>query len=165
DARTVLVTLGARLAETVTSNIGNAFAISYVTGTLLVGKTVPLNAMLVAAAIGIVVTPLFGALSDRVGRKPVYLAGALFVVVARFPFFLLQITKSDALICVALIGLYVLGNTLMFGAQATYFTELYGTNVRYTGLSLAFQGSALIGGLMPVTAAWLLRAAGGAPWL
>ncbi|HEY8451803.1 MAG TPA: hypothetical protein VIL54_06230, partial [Natronosporangium sp.] len=62
-------------------------------------------------------------------------------------------------------GLYVFGNTLMFAAQATYFTELYGTNVRYTGLSLAFQGSALIGGLMPVTAAWLLRAAGGAPWL
>ncbi|MQA04792.1 MAG: MFS transporter [Streptosporangiales bacterium] len=165
SARTVLVTLGARLAETVTSNLGNAFAISYISGTLLLGDTVPLNAMLVAAAIGIVVTPIFGAISDRVGRKPVYLAGALFVVVAGFPFFMLLNTKSTALICVALIGMYVFGNTLMFAAQATYFTELYGTNVRYTGLSLAFQGSALIGGLMPFTAAWLLKAGGGAPWL
>lgn len=165
DARTVFVTFGARLAETVTSNIGNAFAISYISGTLMLGQTVPLNAMLVAAAIGVVVTPLFGALSDRVGRRPVYLAGAGFVVVAAFPFFALLDTKSTALVCVALVGLYVFGNTLMFAPQATYFTELYGTNVRYTGLSLAFQGSALVGGLMPLTAAWLLRLAGGAPWL
>ncbi|HEX6443757.1 MAG TPA: MFS transporter [Streptosporangiales bacterium] len=165
QAGTVGLTFGARLAETVSSNIGNAFAISYISTSLLVAKSVPLNGMLVASALGIVATPLFGALSDRVGRRPVYLAGAAFVVLAAFPFFLLLNSRSTALILVALVAMYIFGPTLMFAGQATFFTEQYGTNVRYTGLSLAYQVSAVIGGLMPVTAAWLLHAAGGAPWL
>lgn len=163
--RVLGLAFGARISETVTSNIGNAFAISYVSTQLAMNKSVPLNAMLVASALGIVATPVFGALTDRYGRRPIYLAGAIFVVVAAFPFFALLNSKSDALIWVALILLYVFGNTLMFAGQSTFFTELFGSNVRYTGLSLAYQGSAVIGGLTPLIAAALLGALGGEPWL
>ncbi|HEY3681726.1 MAG TPA: MFS transporter [Streptosporangiaceae bacterium] len=158
-------TFGARIAETVSSNVGNAFAISYISTQLAVAKSVPLNGMLIASALGIVATPVFGALSDRYGRRPVYLAGAIFVVVAAFPFFLLLNSKSEALVWVALIAMYIFGPTLMFAGQSTFFTELFGANVRYTGLSLAYQGSAVIGGLTPLIAASLLSALDGRPWL
>lgn len=158
-------TFGARLAEAISSNVGNAFAISYVSTQLAVAKSVPLNGMLVASALGIVATPIFGALTDRYGRRPVYLAGAGFVIVAAFPFFALLDSKSEALIWVALIAMYVFGPTLMFAGQSTYFTELFGKNVRYTGLSLAYQGSAVVGGLTPLIAASLLTWANGRPWL
>ena len=158
-------TFGARLAESISSNVGNAFAISYVSTQLAVQKSVPLNGMLVASALGIVATPVFGALTDRYGRRPVYLAGAAFVVVAAFPFFALLDSKSEALIWLALIAMYIFGPTLMFAGQSTYFTELFGSNVRYTGLSLAYQGSAVVGGLTPLIAASLLTWAGGRPWL
>ncbi|MFV2178851.1 MFS transporter [Actinomadura sp. LOL_016] len=165
DPRTVAVTFGARIGEAVSSNIGNAFAISYVSTQLAIGESVPLNAMLVASALGMVATPLFGALTDRCGRRPVYLAGAAFVIAAAFPFFMMLNSRSEALIWIALIAMYVFGPTLMFAGQATYFTELFGKNVRYTGLSIAYQGSAVVGGLTPLIAAALLAAAGDAPWL
>ncbi|RLV77589.1 hypothetical protein D3C57_104430 [Streptomyces rapamycinicus NRRL 5491] len=165
NPRPVILTFGARIAEAVSSNIGNAFAISYVAGHLAVDRTVPLNAMLVASALGIVATPLFGALTDIVGRRPVYLAGAAFVVLSAYPFFLLLDTRSTALIWTAMIAMYIFGPTLMFAGQATFFTEMFGPNVRYTGLSVAYQGSAVLGGLTPLIAAALLTTAGDRPWL
>jgi MHS family shikimate/dehydroshikimate transporter-like MFS transporter len=165
DPRVVGLTFGARIAEAVSSNVGNAFAISYVSTQLAVAKSVPLNGMLVASALGIVATPIFGALTDRVGRRPVYLAGALFVAVAAFPFFMLLNSRSAALIWLALIAMYIFGPTLMFAGQSTYFTELFGSRVRYTGLSIAYQGSAVVGGLTPLVASSLLSAIGGRPWL
>lgn len=159
------LTFGARLAEAISSNIGNAFAISYVSTQLAVAKSVPLNGMLVASALGIVATPVFGALTDRFGRRPVYLAGAGFVIVAAFPFFAMLDSKSEALIWVALIAMYIFGPTLMFAGQSTYFAELFGSNVRYTGLSIAYQGSAVVGGLTPLIAASLLTWLDGRPWL
>ncbi|WP_255950229.1 MFS transporter [Streptomyces odontomachi] len=163
--RTLVLTFCARLAEAISSNIGNAFAISYVSTQLAVDKSVPLNGMLLASGLGIVATPVFGALTDRWGRRTLYLAGAVFVTLAAFPFFLLLNSRSEALIWTALTGMYIFGPTLMFAGQSTYFTELFGRNVRYTGLSLAYQGSAVVGGLTPLIAASLLSLAGGAPWL
>ncbi|GAA2415631.1 MFS transporter [Actinomadura vinacea] len=165
EPRTVAMTFGARIGEAVSSNIGNAFAISYVSTQLAVAKSVPLNGMLVASGLGILATPLFGALTDRYGRRPIYLAGAAFIVVTAYPFFMMLNSKSEPLIWLALIAMYIFGPTLMFAGQATYFTELFGSNVRYTGLSLAYQGSAVVGGLTPLIAAALLASAGDSPWL
>jgi MHS family shikimate/dehydroshikimate transporter-like MFS transporter len=165
DPRTVAMTFGARIGEAVSSNIGNAFAISYISGQLAVAKSVPLNGMLVASALGVATTPLFGALTDRYGRRPIYLTGAAFIIVSAFPFFMMLDSRSEPLIWLALIGMYVFGPTLMFAGQATYFTELFGSDVRYTGLSIAYQGSAVVGGLTPLIAATLLATAGDTPWL
>ncbi len=161
----VLLTLGARLAETCFSNIINAFGLAYVTTQLAVDRSVPLTAVLVASAVGMVACPLFGALSDRIGRRAVYVGGAAFLVAFAFPFFLMLGTRDATTITLAILLAYNLGPTAMFAVQATFFSELFGPTVRYTGLSIAYQVSAILGGFTPLVAAALLRTGGGAPWL
>ena len=149
--RNVLLALGARLAETMSSNIVNAFGLAYVTTQLRVDRSVPLT--------------VFGALSDRVGRRPVYVLGAGFMAAFAFPFFMLLGTKSALLIGLAIVIAYNFGPTMMFAVEATFFTDLFGAGVRYTGLSIAYQISAIVGGFTPLISAYLLRQASGTPWL
>ncbi|MDR3441009.1 MFS transporter [Telmatospirillum sp.] len=163
--RNLLLAFGARLAETVSSNIINAFGIVYVSLQLSMNRSVPLTGVLMAAAVGVIACPLFGALSDRVGRRAVYLGGAAFTALFAFPYFLLLGTKADEVIWLAIIVAYVFGPTAMFAVQATFFSELFGANVRYTGLSIAYQPSAIIGGFTPMIAAVLLKEESGVPWL
>ena len=87
------------------------------------------------------------------------------MAVFAFPFFMLLGTKSALLIGLAIVMAYNFGPTMMFAVEATFFTDLFGAGVRYTGLSIAYQISAIVGGLTPLISAYLLRQAGGAPWL
>ncbi|MGC3955835.1 MAG: MFS transporter [Propionicimonas sp.] len=162
--RNMFLAFGARLAETVSSNIVNAFGIAYLSTQLAMDRSIPLNGMLVASAIGIVACPLYGWISDRVGQKKVYLAGAAFAGLFAFPFFLLLNTQNSAVVWATLIIAYNLGPTLMFAVQPTLFTSMFGPRVRYTGLSFAYQFSSIVGGLTPLIAASLLAAFQGRPW-
>ncbi|MBA1728543.1 MFS transporter, partial [Escherichia coli] len=90
--------LGARLAESVSSNIINAFGIVYISSQLALSRDIPLTGMLIASAIGIFSCPLVGWLSDRIGQKSLYLSGAGFCVLFAFPFFLLLDSKSTLII-------------------------------------------------------------------
>ncbi|MDR2974760.1 MAG: MHS family MFS transporter [Propionibacteriaceae bacterium] len=162
--KNLLLAFGARLAETVSSNIVNAFAIAYLSTQLAMDRSVPLNGMLVASAIGIAACPLFGWISDKVGQKVVYIAGAGFICAFAYPFFLMLNTQDSAVVWVALILAYNLGPTLMFSVQPTMFASMFGPRVRYTGLSFAYQFSAILGGLTPLIASSLLAAWQGAPW-
>ena len=163
--KNIFLTLGARLGETASSNILNAFGISYITTQLGLSRSVALTGILIASGIGIFVVPILGALSDRIGRRPIYMAGTGFLVLFSFPFFLMLDSKVVIVIWLAIILGYVFGPTTMFSVQSVFFTELFGTRVRYSGLSIAYQLSAIVGGFMPLIAASLLVAAGGAPWL
>ncbi|KAA5612212.1 MHS family MFS transporter [Rhodovastum atsumiense] len=163
--RNIVLALGARLAETVSSNTVNAFGIAYVATQLGRGRDLPLTGMLIASAIGIVTCPLFGLLSDRVGQRKIYLAGAMATLLLIFPFFALLGREEAALVCLAFILVYNLGPTAMFAVQPTLFAQMFGTRVRYTGLSFAYQMSAILGGLTPLIAAWLLGLGEGLPWL
>lgn len=156
---------GARLAETISSNIFNAFAIAYIGTTLAMSKGSALNGILIGSALGVVACPLFGALADRIGRRTVYMLGAGFTVLFAFPFFLLLNSRAPGLVWLAVVLGYVFGPTLMFAAEATFFSEMFGTRTRYTGLSLAYQVSAIAGGFTPLIAAALLSADGKRPWL
>jgi MFS family permease len=162
--RNVLLALGARLAETMSSNIINAFGLAYVTTQLAMDRTVPLTGVLIASAIGIFMCPVFGILGDRIGKRAVYVLGAAFMAAFAYPFFVLLATKSAALIVVAMVVAYNFGPTMMFAVEATFFAEMFGAGVRYTGLSIAYQVSAIVGGFTPLISAWLLRLEGGGPW-
>jgi MFS family permease len=162
--RNMILAFCARIAETVSSNTINAFGIAYVTTQLALNRQIPLNGMLVASAIGILVCPIIGWLGDRFGMRRVYLLGAAAVVLVAFPFFLLLDTASVPAIWVALIVSYNFGPTMMFAVQPTLFTSMFGTDVRYTGLSFAYQFSAILGGLTPLICTALLQAFDGRPW-
>ncbi|GAA3020695.1 MFS transporter [Actinokineospora globicatena] len=141
----VLVTIGARMAENVSYYIITAFILVYVTTGLGMAKTVGLNAVMIGSAVHFVSIPLWGALSDRLGRRPVYLFGAVTMAVWAFVFFALLNTRSPGLIIMAAtVGLTLHG--AMYGPQAAFFSEQFPTRVRYTGLSVGGQLSSIAAG-------------------
>jgi MFS family permease len=144
----------------------NAFALGYITGTLHLSRALALTALLLAAGAGIVMTPLFGILADRIGRKPVFIGGAAFVALFAFPFFFLLQTGSPPLVVGAMMAGYGLGFGAMSGAQGAFLAELFETRFRYTGIAAAREmNSVLIAGPTPFIASALVATAGGQPWL
>jgi len=112
-----------------------------------------LVAVIVAASIGLVSTPAYGALSDRLGRRPIYLFGAVVSLVFSFAYIPMIDTKSIPLIVLATVIGLNLGHDAMYGPQAAFFSESFGTRSRYTGYQLA---GVLGGGIAPLVAASLL---------
>ncbi len=162
--RNVLLAMGARFAENAFFYILTVLVLSYGTQQLHLAKSTVLNGVLIGCAFQFVAIPFFGALSDRLGRRPVYLGGALFCTLFAFPFFWLVDTQQTAAVWLAIV-VGLIGHAAMYGPQAAFFSELFGTNVRYTGASLGYQlASPLAGGLAPFIATALLQWSGGKPW-
>ena len=128
-------------------------------------KSVALFGVILSQFLSLFTIPLFSALSDRLGRRPVYLGAALFSAAWAFPFFILCETKESWLIWLAFVGASAIGVSGMFGPQAAYYSELFGPRVRFGGFAFARElGSILAGGPAPFLAASLLDLAGGRPW-
>jgi len=155
--REVLIAMGARMGENVSYYVITAFILVYITGPLGLSKSYGLNAVLIGSMIHFVSIPLWGALSDRVGRRAVYLFGAVGVGVWIFVFFTLLDTKSfGAILLATTVGLVLHG--AMYGPQAAFFSELFGTNVRYSGASVGYQLASIVAGaLAPLIATALLK--------
>ena len=121
--------------------------------------------MLIAAAIETFTIPAFGALSDHLGRRPVYIFGAIFSALMSFPLFWLLGTKVAVLAWIAIaLGLAV-GHAAMYGPQASFLSELFGTKVRYSGVSLGYNlASIFAGALSPLIATWLMVTYKPATW-
>ncbi|MGW3345049.1 MFS transporter [Nonomuraea rubra] len=155
-SKDVLVAIGARLAENISFYLLTVFVITYAKQTGIENSTV-LNAVLISSGIHFVTIPLWGALSDRVGRRPIYLAGAAGIGVWIFAFFPLVDTGNFLAITLAVtVGLLFHG--MMYGPQAAFFSELFGTRTRYTGVSIGAQLSAIVAGaLAPIIAVALLQ--------
>ncbi|WP_433265110.1 MFS transporter [Actinosynnema sp. CS-041913] len=132
------------------------FVVSYGTRQLGMPRSELLNAGLVGAAAQAVAILVFARLSDRIGRLPVMLGGAAFLGLFAFPLFWLLETRSPALVLVAVVVGFA-GSAAVFGPMPAYYAELFGTRVRYSGVSLSYQlGAVLGGGLSPLIAVWLL---------
>jgi MFS family permease len=137
--------MGARIAENVSFYLLTAFTLVYIRDVRGLETSFALNAVLIASAVHFVTIPLWGALSDRLGRKPVYVFGAAGIAVWAYPFFWLldQDTFGLAVLSVT-VGLLFHG--AMYGPQAAFFSELFGTKARYTGVSVGAQLASLVAG-------------------
>ena len=163
--KNILLAMGARLAENGVFYIYSVFVLVYVTEQLKLPRSVALNGVLLATIGELISIPAFGALSDRIGRRPVYMGGAAFSALFAFPFFWLLDTQHPTFLWLAItLGLAV-GHSAMYGPQASFFSELFGTRVRYSGTSLGYQlASVFAGGFSPLIATSLLQWSYGKPW-
>ena len=154
----VLLAMGARLVENGSFYLYTVFVLTYATLPRFgFSRSWVLAAISIAATIQLVAMPAFGALSDRLGRRPVYLFGAICTGLFAFPFFWLIETTNTGLMVLAIVLALVL-HAAMYGPQASFFSELFGTRVRYSGASLGYQlASVIAGGLSPLIATGLLR--------
>ena len=153
----IMLAAGAFLSVQVTFYILIAFVISYgmQSPNLMLSKDLMLTAVLVAAAIMVPTQFYFSGLSDKIGRKNVYRWGAILTGAWGFALFPLIDTGNPLFICLAItVGLLFLG--MQYGPQAAYFTELFSTEVRYSGASLGYQLGAIVGGALAPTIAVLL---------
>ncbi len=162
--RTFLIAVGMKVSEVAWVYVLTVFSIVYATARLGLPRSLILNGILLGALAELVTIPLFGALSDRVGRKALYVAGAVLSAALAFPVFSLLETRDPTVVVLTLVVVMSLTHGLMFAPQAAYLPELFGTRTRYSGASLGCQVSAaLSGGFAPIIAAALLAWAG-ATW-
>ncbi len=154
--REVLVGMGMRFAQNVLFYIYTVFVLSYGEKTLGYPRGVLLRGVMLTSVVGLVSTPFWSHLSDRLGRRPVYLTGALVSAAVALPFFWL-IERGPGFVALALVLALNVGHDMMYGPMAAVFSELFGTRVRYTGASLVYQlTSVFSGGLAPFVATLLL---------
>ncbi|KMS85445.1 MFS transporter, partial [Streptomyces regensis] len=156
--REVLIAMGARFGENASYYVITAFVLVYLTNHLDVSRSMGLNAVLVGSAVHLVTIPVWGWLSDVIGRRAVYLFGAAGTGVWAFVFFVLLDTESGwGTIAAVTVGLVLHG--AMYSPQAAFFSELFGTRVRYSGASIGYQlASIAAGGVAPLIATALLDA-------
>lgn len=166
DSRNVAITTGLRLSQIGLFVLLTTYSLTYLQDSFGKGSSVGLIAVLVSSALGFLSTPGWALLSDRVGRRPLYLFGAVAGVVALAGFFVAADSGSAPWVVASIVfGINVVHDA-MYGPQAAWFAELFDTRVRYSGASLGYQmGAVLSGGFAPLIAASLLVVGGGRPWL
>src|SRR5215213_1110880 len=137
------------------------YSLDHIATNLGLSENIGLIGVTIAALIELFTIPLFASLSDRVGRKPLLLVSSAFLGVWVFPFFWLLNTKSTALIVVAIVIGLALGHAAVYGVQASFYAELFGTRVRYSGASFSYQISGIFGGALAPIIATALYPTGG----
>ncbi len=143
--REVLIAMGARMAENISYYVITAFVLVYATSHTALSQQTALNAVLIASALHFAVIPAWGALSDRIGRRPVYLLGAAGVGAWAFPFFaLVDSGRFGPLLLAVSVGRVFHG--AMYAPQAAFFAEMFATRMRYSGASIGAQFSSVAAG-------------------
>jgi metabolite-proton symporter len=152
----VLLAIGARVGVDVAFYTFVLFVTTYVATYLGLPSRYALNAVLIAAAVQVLLIPGFGLLSDRIGRRPVYLFGAIGAAIWVFVFFALLDTGRFPLIALGTV-IALLFHAAMYGPQASFIAEMFPTKVRYTGASMGYQLAGILGGaLAPIISVALI---------
>lgn len=155
----VLIAIGAKVVETAPFYIFGTFIVSYATTQLGFSRTITLTAVTVATIVTSILIPVMGSLSDKIGRKKLYIGGTILMALYAFPYFWLLHQNSAVLLIIAtIIGLGIIWAPIT-AVLGTMFSEIFKSNVRYTGISLGYQiGAAVAGGTAPLVATALLAA-------
>lgn len=163
--RNMLIGIGAHIADTTLVYVVSTFSIAYITKTLGLERSIALTGVVIQSVLVILLQPVYGALSDRIGRKPVNIFSVVFTAAFAFPFWLLINTSEPALIWLAIAIAMSLGFAPMIAVQPTFYAELFGARVRYSGFATSREVGAALAGFAPLVAASLQLALDGAPWL
>jgi MFS family permease len=155
DWRNVLRAFCLRIAETAGYAVAVTFMLSYLVKEELADRAVSLTALMVAAGLGIFATVFWGALTDRIGRRPVYLLGTAVMVLWGVPMFLVINSGVSTLIVLAFVVSYAVCQNSLAGVQGAWFAELFAAKTRTSGASLAYQMSAVVSGFTPLVATGL----------
>lgn len=155
--REVLIAVGAKVVETAPFYIFSTYVVSYATGALSFSRIEVLNAVTIATLVTTLCIPLMGLWSDYIGRKRLFVIGAIAMALYAFPYFMLLNSDSYALLVLAtVLGLGIIWAPIT-AVLGTMFSEIFATRVRYTGITLGYQiGAALAGGTAPLIATWLM---------
>jgi metabolite-proton symporter len=156
----VLAGMGARYIDGVAFNIFGVFSISYLSSNLKIDRTESLLGVTAAALVMVATIPFFGHLSDKLGRTRVYIVGSLVTGFSAIPAFWLMSHGQGNPMAVWLGLIIPLGilYAAVYGPEAALFSELFSTNVRYTGVSFVYQVSGIFAsGITPLIATALLR--------
>ncbi|MGY6126876.1 MFS transporter (plasmid) [Paraburkholderia strydomiana] len=155
------VSVGLKISEVAWVYLLSVFVVLYGTRTVGIPRSVMLNGVLIAAAIEFVTVPLAGYLSDIFGRRPLYFFGSVCTIISAWPLFYLVHTGDATVVICTMAVCMSLGHAMLFGPQAAFIPELFGTKVRYSGASLGVQVAAAIGGgLTPMIATSLFASTG-----
>src|SRR4051794_9300100 len=157
NPREIILSALLRMSEQMPFYIFTVFVLEYTTDTLGFKKTFATNAVMVAAALALFFVPFFGHLSDRVGRKRLYITGAVLTGLWALPYFALLNTKQAAVVFIT-ISVSLIPHNMQYGPQAALIAESFTTRLRYSGAGIGYQlASVVAGGPAPLVAVWMLH--------
>ena len=163
--RNMLIGVGAHVADTACIYIFATFSVNYVTKTLDLSRTVALTGVIIFCVCVIALQPVYGALSDRIGRRPLNIFSVVFTAAFAFPFWALMKTGEPVVIWLALLTAMALGIAPMIAVQPAFYAELFGARVRYSAFATSREVGAAVAGFSPLVAAALQNQLDGEPWL
>jgi MHS family shikimate/dehydroshikimate transporter-like MFS transporter len=161
----LIIGLGARITEISWIYVITIFGLNYAVQTLGLSRNLVLGAIALGAAGELVTIPLCGHLSDLVGRRLIYLVGCVAAIQLSFPIFWGIESRDPTIVVLAFVIGMSVGHGIMYGVQASFLSEMFPSNLRYSGASLGYQIAAPIGGgLVPLAAAAMVGLNSGATW-
>jgi MHS family shikimate/dehydroshikimate transporter-like MFS transporter len=161
----LLLAIFARFADGGNFYLLTVFLLAYAAERAGVPRSDALVCLMIAATLNVLTIPLFGRLSDSVGRRVVFIAGAVFMAAFAWPLFLMVNTGSAALLVLGLSIMMVVGHAPVYSTLASFYAELFPAHVRYSGISIGYQSAGIIlGGFMPLIASSLIIWTGGNAW-
>ena len=157
--RLALIT-GVRMGETILFNIVTLFALNYAVRTLNLPPSLYLSGLSLGALVSLMVTPAFGLLADRIGRRRVALLGGLATALLGFAFLPMLGSGRNALVLLGIVAMMGVAAGINNATPAAWYPELFAARYRYTAISLGYQLGAVAGGVTPILATLLLASFG-----
>lgn len=162
DWRTIMNIVGLRLAETGGYYITTSFMLSYVVLANITDTRHVLWGTLIGSALGVGSHLFYGALSDKIGRRRVFLIGALFTIAFGIPMFMLINTGGVVLVITAIALSLLLSHDPIFAVESSWFSEQFPAHIRSSGISLGYNMASVVAGLLPFIATGIYSMVG---WL
>ncbi|MBE7203870.1 MAG: MFS transporter, partial [Parafilimonas terrae] len=165
NPKELMLAIFARFADGGNFYILTVFLLAYAADRAGTSRQHSLECLMVAATLNIIAIPFCGHLSDRFGRRPVFIAGAVFMALWAWPLFAMIDTRDTFMFGLGLAVMMVVGHAPVYATLASYYAELFPASVRCSGISIGYQSAGIIlGGLMPLIASTLLLWTDGRPW-